>query len=121
MGSFATRFRYPAARSQFYRRRKSFGSKSAPRRTRTYNPLIKSQQSHGAEPQETERVNDASAVALPFPCPTAPRDTSPDLALVVDAWPTLPEAVRAGIVAMVRAASGPSTPRVSDETAPRKP
>jgi hypothetical protein len=29
----------------------------------------------------------------------------PDLAAVVDAWPQLPEALRAGIVAMVKAAS----------------
>ena len=32
--------------------------------------------------------------------------TNPDLAAVVDAWDRLPEAVRAGIVAMVKAASG---------------
>ena len=32
--------------------------------------------------------------------------TDPDLATVVDAWDRLPEAVRAGIVAMVRAARG---------------
>jgi hypothetical protein len=30
----------------------------------------------------------------------------PDLAAVIEAWPTLPEAIRAGIVAMVTAASG---------------
>ncbi len=30
----------------------------------------------------------------------------PDLAAVVDAWPELPEAIRAGILAMVKAASG---------------
>ena len=30
----------------------------------------------------------------------------PDLSVVVEAWPTLPEAVRAGILAMVRAAGG---------------
>ena len=30
---------------------------------------------------------------------------NPDLAAVVAAWPTLPEAVRAGIVAMVRASA----------------
>jgi hypothetical protein len=30
----------------------------------------------------------------------------PDLAAIVDAWPALPEAIRAGIVAMVKAASG---------------
>jgi hypothetical protein len=29
----------------------------------------------------------------------------PDLARVVEAWPALPEAIRAGIVAMVRAAA----------------
>jgi hypothetical protein len=32
--------------------------------------------------------------------------SDPDLATVVDAWDRLPEAVRAGIVAMVKAASG---------------
>ena len=30
--------------------------------------------------------------------------TDPDLAAVVDAWPDLPEVIRAGIVAMVKAA-----------------
>jgi hypothetical protein len=30
----------------------------------------------------------------------------PDLRLIVEAWPKLPKAVRAGIVAMVRAAKG---------------
>ena len=30
----------------------------------------------------------------------------PDLAAVVDTWPTLPEALKAGILAMVKAASG---------------
>jgi hypothetical protein len=34
--------------------------------------------------------------------------TDPDLAAVVDAWDRLPEAVRAGIVAMVQAAGGRS-------------
>ena len=32
--------------------------------------------------------------------------TDPDLAAVVDAWPDLPEAIRAGILAMVKAALG---------------
>jgi len=31
-------------------------------------------------------------------------EKSPDLAVVVEAWPTLPEPVKAGIVAMVKAA-----------------
>jgi hypothetical protein len=37
-----------------------------------------------------------------------PTDTChlpPDLAAVVAAWPTLPEAIRAGIVALVKAAA----------------
>jgi hypothetical protein len=32
----------------------------------------------------------------------------PELAALVDIWPTLPEAIRAGILAMVRAAVGKS-------------
>ena len=35
---------------------------------------------------------------------TAETPADPELAAVIDAWPTLPEAVRAGIVAMVGAA-----------------
>jgi hypothetical protein len=30
----------------------------------------------------------------------------PSLAALIDAWPTLPDAIRAGILAMVRAAGG---------------
>jgi hypothetical protein len=43
--------------------------------------------------------------------PHLPHDTCkmpPDLAALVEAWPALPEAIRAGILAMVRAASGGS-------------
>ncbi len=38
--------------------------------------------------------------------PTDTCKTDPDLSAVVAAWPELPEAIRAGIVAMVKAASG---------------
>jgi hypothetical protein len=31
--------------------------------------------------------------------------TDPELAWIVDAWPSLPEAIKAGILAMVEAAS----------------
>jgi len=31
---------------------------------------------------------------------------APDLAALIDAWPTLPAALKAGIVAMVQAAGG---------------
>ena len=40
------------------------------------------------------------------PLATDTRQTAPDLATVIDAWDQLPEAIRAGIVAMVKTASG---------------
>jgi hypothetical protein len=39
------------------------------------------------------------------PTRTRHRQTDPDLARIVVAWPGLPEAIKAGIVAMVKAAS----------------
>jgi hypothetical protein len=39
------------------------------------------------------------------PAPVKPPPVAPDLAAVVDAWPDLPDAIRAGIVAMVKTAS----------------
>ena len=53
----------------------------------------------------------AAAVAELLPndtCQTPPISAplaDPDLAAVVDAWPALPEAIKAGILAMVNAAS----------------
>ena len=47
--------------------------------------------------------------SIPAPAhhlPTDNRPTDPELAAVVAAWDQLPEAVRAGIVAMVKAAAG---------------
>jgi hypothetical protein len=38
--------------------------------------------------------------------PTDTCQTDPDLSAIIDAWPALPEAVKAGIVAMVKAAAG---------------
>jgi hypothetical protein len=46
-------------------------------------------------------INDRFALPLPYGTPELP----PDLATVVAAWPELPEALRAGIVAMVKAAT----------------
>jgi hypothetical protein len=34
------------------------------------------------------------------------RPIDPDFAALIDAWPTLPQAIRAGILALVRAAGG---------------
>jgi hypothetical protein len=48
-------------------------------------------------------LHDSSTAALPFPDPTDPLNCPRDPAAVVAAWPTLPEPVRAGILAMVRA------------------
>ncbi len=46
-------------------------------------------------------INDRFALPLPYGAPELP----PDLAAIVAAWPELPEAIRAGILAMVKAAS----------------
>ena len=41
---------------------------------------------------------------LSLPLPYGPPELPPDLAALVAAWPTLPERIRADIVAMVKAA-----------------
>jgi hypothetical protein len=56
-------------------------------------------QSSRTEPQAPEPVRTPTATKIA----THLRD-DPDLAQVADAWPTLPEATRAGILAMVKAA-----------------
>jgi hypothetical protein len=35
--------------------------------------------------------------------PTDTRPSDPNLTAIIDAWPSLPEAVRAGIIALVKA------------------
>jgi hypothetical protein len=56
-----------------------------------------------AKPKSTKGLRIATPFfATPLPCDT--RQTDPELAAVIDAWDRLPEAVRAGIVAMVMAA-----------------
>ena len=47
-------------------------------------------------------MSDHSFLPLPF----GPSDTPHELAEIIDAWPTLPEPIRAGILAMIRSASG---------------
>jgi hypothetical protein len=74
----------------------------------------------GLEPR-TYGLKDSSAGNLSLECTATSDDPeknlasclallaekSPDLALVLGRWNSLPEAVRTGIVAMVRAAAGP--------------
>jgi hypothetical protein len=43
---------------------------------------------------------------LAHPLPTDACQSDPDLSLVTAVWPTLPEPIKAGIMAMVKAASG---------------
>ena len=50
----------------------------------------------GRRPVSRERKIEGAAVSFA-------RRLDPDLAAVVDAWPSLPEPIRAGIIAMVEA------------------
>src|SRR5271166_6587760 len=58
---------------------------------------------HPTEP-DSIRPSTATQTATHFCQPHVTDD--PDLAAIVDAWPDLPEAIKAGILAMVLAASG---------------
>ena len=75
---------------------------SAPRRTRTYNPLIKSQTVGKSKGMPDKGLRNPPPSVGPH-LATDTCQTYPDLATVVNAWDRLPEAVRAGIVAMVKA------------------
>ncbi|MDA0991881.1 MAG: hypothetical protein O3A51_14165 [Verrucomicrobia bacterium] len=66
------------------------------------NLLIKSQSAEGENPDENADFQNRAAQGAAIDTPKAPGD--PDLAAVVEAWPKLPEAIRAGILAMIRAA-----------------
>jgi hypothetical protein len=77
---------------------------SAPRRTQTYNQLIKSQpvDFHNAWSCSTLCIETKPLGHL-MATDTCQVDSA--LAAIVDAWPTLPEAFKTGIVAMVKATS----------------
>jgi hypothetical protein len=48
------------------------------------------------------RMNDTPSLSLPY----GSSEEISDMAEVIDAWPTLPEPIQAGILAMIRSASG---------------
>jgi hypothetical protein len=77
---------------------------NAPHRTRTYNPLIKSQFKTFPNSHVSNNLEESSEVCAPnaHQAESAP-PLDPDLALIESSWPDLPEALRAGILAMVRA------------------
>ena len=56
--------------------------------------------------------HEAGAAPLLFPY----RSADPDLAALIDAWPTLPDAIRAGIMAMVRSSAESGRRRVKSPT-----
>ena len=73
---------------------------SAPRRTRTYNPLIKSQREGECKGSEDKGLRGAADPA----CTDLAREGPADLARVADAWPELPLHIRTSILALVDAA-----------------
>ena len=62
---------------------------------------LKVREDNGVSPAETGSSDNVNSVLAS--CLAIIRETSPDLATIVAAWHTLPEAVRVGILAMVRA------------------
>ena len=70
-------------------------------RIRTCNLLIRSQRSVIDNRLSTKGLRLATE-PLGLPLAYGP-ETDPDLAALVDAWPSLPDAVKAGILAMVKA------------------
>lgn len=58
--------------------------------------------------QTTCDKHNRPAIALP---PQAPKIADPDLAAVVEAWPILPDAIRAGVMALVRSSAESSGKR----------
>ena len=69
---------------------------------------------HPSAPRATARATGADAPPAP-----PPAVDDPDFAAVVAAWPTLSVAIRAGILAMVRAVTDPTLTGSSPARSPR--
>ena len=88
-------------------RPKTDSAESAPRRTRTFNPLIKSQHHRPRKANPTHNLKPTTP-RLAHPLPIDISKTDAELARLLQAWPDLPEALRAGILAMVSACREPA-------------
>ena len=80
---------------------KSEGDGARTRNLRIDSPML------GSVSDEDARTCDrssASTSSSPSSCAQEPSKTDPDLAKLIDAWPTLPQPLKAGIRAMVDAA-----------------
>ena len=77
--------------------------RSAPCWNRTNNLLIKSQAASTVNPEEAANSEVCAARGAAVEHETVPID--PALVPLIDRWPTLPEALKAGILAMVRSAT----------------
>ena len=77
----------------------------APARTRTWDRRIRNPRAGSTSDGGPVTCEGASASPSSFPS-TRPQESDPDLLTLAKAWPHLPEPLRAGIVAMVRAARG---------------
>jgi len=75
----------------------------APARTRTWDRRIRNPRAGSTSDGGPVTCEGTSTSPSSFPS-TRPRETDPDLLALAEAWPHLPEPLRAGIVAMVRAA-----------------
>ena len=76
-----------------------------PTEPETGSPVFETGASRDATPKPVKgsrRMKDRQSLSLPY----GPLETTPELAEIIDAWPTLPEPIRAGILAMIRSASG---------------
>jgi hypothetical protein len=66
-------------------------------------PLLRREPGEGSPKENRENHLNRRSLAPSLLNDTC--QTDPDLARIVDAWPSLPDAIRAGILAMVEAAS----------------
>jgi hypothetical protein len=76
--------------------------------TRQDSGLVDYPRQESNDPQEyrEKRESDNDAAQKAAQVLPASQAGAPDLQAIIEAWPTLPEAIRAGILAIVRAAGG---------------